>query len=54
MQRDLSFDYMKGFLIFLVVLGHCPAFLMNEEGFDIYADYMFVFAIPSICHYLFS
>ena len=45
MQRDLSFDYMKGFLIFVVVLGHCPAFLMNEEGFDIYADYMFVF-----CH----
>lgn len=45
MQRDLSFDYMKGFLIFLVVLGHCPAFLLNREGFDIYSDYLFVF-----CH----
>ncbi len=43
MQRDLSFDYMKGFLIFLVVLGHCPAILLMKEGFDVYSDYLFVF-----------
>lgn len=45
MQRDLSFDYMKGFLIFLVVLGHCPAFILNREGFDVWSDPLFVF-----CH----
>lgn len=44
-QRDYSFDYMKGILIFLVVLGHCPAFLLTGDAhpFDKWSDYMFVF-----------
>lgn len=44
-QRDYSFDYMKGILIFLVVLGHCPAFLLTgpDKSFDKWTDPMFVF-----------
>lgn len=44
-QRDYSFDYLKGILIFLVVLGHCPAFLLTPQGaeFDRWSDPMFVF-----------
>lgn len=44
-QRDYSFDYMKGILIFLVVLGHCPAFLLSspDSSFDKWSDFMFVF-----------
>lgn len=44
-QRDYSFDYMKGILIFLVVLGHCPAFLLTGSGstYDKWSDLMFVF-----------
>lgn len=43
MQRDYSFDYLKGFLIFLVVLGHCPAFLLYKDINMVYNDPLFVF-----------
>lgn len=45
-QRDYSFDYIKGMLIFLVVLGHCIPFLMKDsgvDGMDFWGDPLFVF-----------
>lgn len=31
-ERDLSFDFIKGILIFLVVWGHTIAFTLNEQA----------------------
>lgn len=44
-QRDYSFDYLKGVLIFLVVLGHCPAFILSspELDFDKWCDPIYIY-----------
>ncbi len=45
-QRDYSFDYIKGILIFLVVLGHCIRFYLKDSEADemnFWGDPLFVF-----------
>ena len=48
-NRDLSFDYMKGVLIFLVVWGHLISFCMSNDS-DIYFDslrkFLYSFHMP--------
>jgi len=40
-QRDLTFDIMKGFLIFLVVLGHAIQLLYISTGLDVWYQPVF-------------